>query len=76
MQELIIKQDISPSKMDALIQFLKGWDIEVELKRDPKKPISKKHTFTLSAGLLKDNNIDAKDLRAKAWKINQLFPIS
>nr|MBC7613556.1 hypothetical protein [Pseudopedobacter sp.] len=53
--------------MDALIQFLKSWDIEAEVKSE--KPISKnqKIEFSLSAGLWKDSDIDANELRKQAW---------
>ncbi len=33
MQQLILKQDLSAVKLKALIQFLKVWDIEVEVKK-------------------------------------------
>lgn len=32
MTQIILKDDIEQSKIDALLFFLKSWDIDVELK--------------------------------------------
>ena len=70
MQQLILKKDISPSKMEALIYFLKSWDIEAEVKTDTAVSSKKKTDFSLSVGLWKDNTIDATELRKQAWNRN------
>ena len=70
MQQLIIKKDISKSRMEALIYFLKSWDIETEVKTNIEVSTQKECEFSLSAGLWKDNNIDANELRKKAWGRN------
>jgi hypothetical protein len=67
MQEIILKKDLSKSKMDALIQFLKSWDIEAEIKTIRKSDKIDKHEFPLTAGIWKDYDIDTKDLRNKTW---------
>lgn len=70
MQQLILKKDISQSKMEALIYFLKSWDIEAEVKINTEVPAKKKTDFSLSVGLWKDNAIDANELRKQAWNRN------
>lgn len=70
MQQLILKKDISQSKMEALIYFLKSWDIEAEVKTDTAVSTKKKSDFSLSAGLWKDTAIDANELRKQAWNRN------
>jgi hypothetical protein len=70
MQQLILKKDIEQSKMDALLHFLKLWDIEAELKSSPDEA-KKKTDFSLSAGLWKDYPMDANELRTQAWKRNK-----
>jgi hypothetical protein len=70
MQHLILKNNISKSKMDALIYFLKSWDIEAEVKTSTEIVSKKKSDFSLSAGLWKDNVIDANELRKQAWNRN------
>lgn len=70
MQHLILKKDISQSKMEALIYFLKSWDIEAEVKIYTEVSTKKKTDFSLSAGLWKDNTIDANELRKQAWNRN------
>ena len=70
MQQLILKNDISKSKMEALIFFLKSWDIEAEVKTYTEVIAKKKTDFSLSVGLWKDNSIDANELRKQAWNRN------
>lgn len=70
MQHLILKKDISQSKMEALIYFLKSWDIEAEVKIYTEVSTKKKTDFSLSTGLWKDNTIDANELRKQAWNRN------
>jgi hypothetical protein len=66
MQEIIFKKKISKTKMDALIQFLKSWDIDAEVKTK-KEVINESNEFSLSVGLWKDYEVDAKELRKQAW---------
>ena len=70
MQQLILKKDIEQTKMDALLYFLKSWNIEAELKTTPIAS-KKKSDFSLSAGMWQDNDIDANDLRTQAWNRNK-----
>ena len=67
MQQLILKNDISPSKIEALIHFLKSWDIEAELKTSTETSSTNKIDFSLSEGLWKDRVIDVSELRKQAW---------
>jgi len=71
MQQLILKNDVSPGKMDALLQFLNSWGIEAELQTTELPAGKKKNEFTLSAGIWKDYNIDAGELRKQAWNRNK-----
>lgn len=68
MQQLILKENLSEIKMKALIEFLKSWDIEVEIKSVSKITSKTKKEFSLSTGIWKDMDIDAKTLRNDAWK--------
>ena len=36
MVELVLKDDIKKEKIDALLHFLKIWDIDIEVKNRPK----------------------------------------
>lgn len=66
MTEIILKNDLEKSKLDALIQFLKSWNIEVEIKKT-KSTISKNTSvFSLSNGIWKDFNINSNELRKQA----------
>lgn len=70
MQQLILKNDIEKAKLDALLFFLKSWDIEAELKIDSIIE-KKKSKFSLAAGIWKDYNLDSKALRDNAWNRNK-----
>lgn len=70
MQQLIFKQDIEQAKMEALLYFLKSWNIEAELITSP-IITKKKGDFSLSVGLWKDYQVDAAELRNKAWNRNK-----
>lgn len=68
MTELILKNDIDKSKMEALLSFLKSRGIDAELKIT-NQPASKKGVkFSLSAGLWKDYPISGEKLRKQAWE--------
>jgi len=69
MVELVLKNEIKKEKMDALLQFLKVWDIDIEIKNIP-IPYKKNNDFSLSAGIWKDYDIDATELRKQAWGIS------
>lgn len=70
MQQIILKKDIDKAKIDALLNFLKTWNIEAELKTSSIKA-KEESEFSLSTGLWKDYNIDANELRSKAWNRNK-----
>ena len=70
MIELLLKNDIKKEKMDALLHFLKVWDIDIEIKEAPDTEGSNKD-FSLSAGIWKDYDINATELRKQAWKISE-----
>lgn len=61
MTQIILKDDIEQSKIDALLFFLKSWDIDVV-------NITKSKDFALSQGIWIDYEVDSKELRDKAWK--------
>lgn len=67
MQELILKNDLSPSKLEALIIFLKKWGIDAELKIVKERKKEEKFEFSLSVGMWQDNKLDADTLRKQAW---------
>lgn len=66
MQQIIIKKDLEQGKLNALLNLLRSWDIDVELKTNDIK-VKDESNFTLSAGLWKDYDLDASKLREKAW---------
>jgi hypothetical protein len=70
MVELVLKNEIKKEKMDALLHFLKVWDIDLEIKSVPKARKENKD-FSLAAGIWKDYDIDAAELRKQAWKISK-----
>lgn len=71
MIELTLKKDVPQNKIDALLHFLKSWDIEAEIKTITPIKLKKKTSFSLSAGIWKDHTIQADDLRKQAWDRNK-----
>ena len=74
MVELVLKNEIKKEKMDALLHFLKVWDINIEVKNvSVANKVANKNNedFSLSAGIWKDYDIDATELRKRAWKIQE-----
>jgi len=74
MTELILKQDIDDNKMKALLEFLKSWGIDVELKINSDRAVNvrkKKKEFSLSVGLWDDYQINSSELRSQAWERNK-----
>ena len=69
MFELLLKNEIQQEKIDALLHFLKVWDIDIEIKNQSPKATKTNNDFSLSAGIWKDYDIDASKLRKQAWKI-------
>lgn len=67
MTQIILKDDIDQRKIDALLFFLKSWDIDVELKITQSGKSAKSTEFSLAKGIWNDYKIDDKELRAKAW---------
>lgn len=71
MVEIILKDDLEKGKIQALIRFLKSMNIDAELKEVKKKVVGKKGEFSLSAGIWKNYEINAANLRKQAWKRNK-----
>jgi hypothetical protein len=67
MTQLIFKNDLEKNKLDALLHFLKTWNIDAELKISTPKGEKAQNEFSLSSGIWKDYGMDAKELREKAW---------
>jgi hypothetical protein len=68
MQQLILKQELSQSKIDALISFLKSWGVDAEVKSSIKSSKTIQTTeFNLNTSIWKDRDIDSKELRNQAW---------
>jgi len=68
MTQIILKDDIEQSKIDALLFFLKSWDIDVELKTTQTNQSKIPSEFSLSKGIWSNYDLDAKKLRDKAWR--------
>ncbi len=70
MIEIILKNKINKHKINTLIQLLKSWNVEAELKETKEIKRTTETKFSLTSGLWKDFEIDANQLRKQAWKLN------
>lgn len=70
MQQIILKKELSQTKIKALLSFLKSWGVDAEIKSSSEKITEKKKSeFSLNIGLWKDIEIDSNELRKQAWKV-------
>lgn len=69
MTQITFKNDIDQNKIDALLHFLRSWDIDAEVSYNmtEKKRAEKDTTLTLSVGLWEGRDINDKQLREQAW---------
>jgi hypothetical protein len=74
MTQLILKSDINPFQLDALLKFFHAWNIEAEtlpaathVKAEEKVAADAGDPFSELRGMWKDRDIDAKELRRQAW---------
>jgi hypothetical protein len=70
MTEIILKNNIDKNKIDALLSFLKSWGLDAEIRTSNVTANKKSKKFTLSAGIWKDYNVSADNLRKQAWQRN------
>lgn len=70
MIEIILKSKINKHKIETLIQLLKSWNVEAEMKETKIEKKTKETKFSLAKGIWKDSDIDANQLRKQAWKTN------
>jgi molybdenum cofactor biosynthesis enzyme MoaA len=68
MTAIILKNNVEQRKIDALLNFLKSWDIDAELRTTDKMESSEAVEFSLSRGIWSDYDVNAEELRDKAWK--------
>ena len=68
MQHIVLKKELSQSKLNALLSFLKGWGVDAEVKSSNNEinQISSSE-FTLNTEIWKDNEISGSELRKNAW---------
>lgn len=68
MTAIILKDNVEQRKIDALLDFLKSWDIDAELKTTNTEKSTEVTEFSLSEGIWSDYDINSEELREKAWK--------
>lgn len=69
MQHIVLKKELSKSKLKALLSFLKGWggDAEVKSTNIETNQMSSSE-FTLNTEIWKDIEISASELRKKCME--------
>nr|WP_315424671.1 hypothetical protein [uncultured Pedobacter sp.] len=68
MTAIILKDNLEQRKIDALLNFLKSWDIDAELRITNAEKSTEVIEFSLSKGIWSDYDINSEELRDKAWK--------
>jgi hypothetical protein len=70
MIEIVVKNKLDKTTLESLLAALKKLKIDAELRFLPEKRTVSKD-FTLAAGIWKDADISATDLRQKAWGLRK-----
>jgi hypothetical protein len=70
MTQLVLKSKINQRKLDALLFFLKEWDINAEITTIPdRRCVAMSYVpFSETIGMWKDYAVDAKELRNQTWR--------
>ena len=68
MTAIILKDNLEQRKIDALLNFLKSWDIDAELRITDAEKSAEVVEFSLSKGIWSDYDVNTEELRDKAWK--------
>ena len=71
MTELILKQSIDDDKLKTLLDFLKSWGVDVEVRNltdEKQADLAPQQAFPFSIGIWNDYTVDDKTLRRDAWK--------
>lgn len=69
MTEILIKEDIDKTKIAVLVELFNSWNLKIVLTEKVEKKSPIKLSFFDNAGLWKDRDIDAAQLRKDTWKI-------
>lgn len=69
MTEILIKEDIDKSKIAVLVELFNSWNLKIVLTEKVEKRSPTQLSFFDNAGLWKDRDIDATQLRKDTWKI-------
>ena len=68
MQYIVLKKELSQSKLNALLSFLKGWGVDAEVKSSNTEINQMSSSeFTLNTEIWKDNEMSGSELRKNAW---------
>ncbi|MFA5649866.1 MAG: hypothetical protein WC914_01815 [Proteiniphilum sp.] len=65
MTELVLKGKIDQKKLDSIVNFLRSWDIDVEVRESNTEQNKEKNLFTESFGMWADRDVDIKAMRQK-----------
>jgi len=74
MTQIILQSGIDNMQMNVLMGLFNSWNVNViitEGKKSEDKPFSKR--FARTRGMWKDYDIDAKQLRRYAWRIENII---
>jgi hypothetical protein len=71
MTQLILKTDIDLTRLVVLLDLLKTWHIDTEVKPSKSKSKSGYEPFSETIGMWADRDIDDKQLREQAWGTNK-----
>ncbi|MDR3219629.1 MAG: hypothetical protein LBU22_11775 [Dysgonamonadaceae bacterium] len=71
MVQITLKNGIDRSQMNVLLHLLSSWNVEAEISEEKSEEKKADKLFSRTRGMWKDDDIDAKELRRQAWKLDK-----
>jgi hypothetical protein len=70
MIQIILKNGIDYSQMNILLHLFSSWNVEAEISEEKDEGKKASKLFSRTRGMWKDYDIEAKELRRQAWKLD------
>lgn len=71
MAELILEENLEKKKIEVLKKLFESWNLSLNIKKNGEKNAEKKTSIFDGIGMWENYDIDAKELRRKAWERNK-----
>jgi hypothetical protein len=71
MIQITLKNGIDRSQMNILLHLFSSWNVEAEVSEETDEEKKTDKSISRTRGMWKDYDIEAKELRRQAWKLDR-----